>query len=374
LRINLAVGLMQGTKMIVTQRSRASYALAPDQATNNDHQNTTREEEGAERGKRKNGYVPHFNKWRIIFTLFGFLVICVMLPFVWMMVVYLYSRSISSDPCKVAFETSHNNYAMSTPRHAVGGNGVLPKIIHQQWKTEVIPEGAFSEFHAKFKKVFPEPEYTHMLWTNEKARELIKSDFPFFLEAYDNYRYDIQRADAIRYFFLYKFGGLYADMDYEPLIDFWGLLPNDRVALVESPYKYNERTQNSLMSSPARDPFWNTSFILLLERKGYDSVLETAGPVFLDAVQDLTLEPYSVLPCENFQRIPLNEASPYAVRKNRFVMSNIIPMKYCGDFNDNRCHFGRHHNTAVYNSLVSKEYVVVEALIDLLFIIGHLFA
>jgi len=44
---------------------------------------------------------------------------------------------------------------------------------------------------------------THLLCTSrrliEKARELIKNDFPFFLEAYDNYRYDIQRVDAIRY-------------------------------------------------------------------------------------------------------------------------------------------------------------------------------
>jgi len=190
-------------------------------------------------------------------------------------------------------------------------------------------------------------------------------------------------VDAIRYFILYKFGGMYADMDYEPLINFWDFLPNYRVAIVESPYKYNERTQNSLMSSAVRDLFWNASFILLLQRKSYESVLETAGPAFLDAVQDLTLEPYSVLPCENFQRIPLNvneryhDASPYAIRKNRFVMSNIILMKYCGDFSDNRCHFGRHHNTAVYNSMVnknSKEIAVVEALLDLLFIIGRLFA
>ena len=35
----------------------------------------------------------------------------------------------------------------------------------------------------------------------------------FFLAPYRSYPYDIQRADAIRYFILYEFGGLYLDLD-----------------------------------------------------------------------------------------------------------------------------------------------------------------
>jgi len=292
---------------------------------------------------------------RRIFMLFlAFLVIAfVLVPFFYVQRVKYYSRSISLEPCFVATEALRN---LQTVPVRAQVKLELPKIIHHQWKTETIPKGLFTDFQAKFRELFPEPEYTYMLWTDEKARNLIKNDFPFFLQAFDNYKYGIQRADATRYFVLYKYGGLYADLDYEPLINFWTYLPKDRVALVESPYKFNERTQNSLMSSPARDPFWNTSFNILLERKDSTAILESSGPIFLDAVQDRTSEPYAVLPCENFQRIPLKfggkyrDASPFDVRQGRRVMSKLTIMKYCGDFSDDRCQFGRHHNTAVYNS------------------------
>ena len=130
---------------------------------------------------------------------------------------------------------------------------------------------------------FPSPEWVHMLWTDVKMRALIAEDYPWFLQAYDAYphgrptpqvtcyiaslrqfsnsntscsgsfmplcadyvprkrivavrrcmaafmpparRHSIQRADASRYFILHKYGGLYADLDYEPLMNFWDHLP-----------------------------------------------------------------------------------------------------------------------------------------------------
>ena len=42
-------------------------------------------------------------------------------------------------------------------------------------------------------------------------------DYPEYLAMYDSYRFGIQRADAMRLFFLHKFGGIYIDMDIECL-------------------------------------------------------------------------------------------------------------------------------------------------------------
>ncbi|KMU79388.1 mannosyl phosphorylinositol ceramide synthase SUR1 [Coccidioides immitis RMSCC 3703] len=52
-----------------------------------------------------------------------------------------------------------------------------------------------------------------MLWTDEKADAFIESQYPWFLETFRNYRYPIQRADAIRYFVLTYYGGIYIDLD-----------------------------------------------------------------------------------------------------------------------------------------------------------------
>jgi mannosyltransferase OCH1-like enzyme len=217
----------------------------------------------------------------------------------------------------------------------------LPKIIHQQWKTADIPD----KFHHKeFKRLFPAPEFTQMIWTDETMRQLIKEDFPWFLESYDSYPRGIQRADAARYFILYRYGGLYADMDYQPLENFWQYLPEDRPALVESPYTFDSILQNSLMSSPPQHPFWNATFDLMMSRASPDNhyVLESTGPIML---QEVYLEDMqSLLPCENFQRVPYSKDTLWITNWFRWFMSWTWMMKPCGDVNDQRCQLGIHHS------------------------------
>lgn len=51
------------------------------------------------------------------------------------------------------------------------------------------------------------------LWTDDKSREFIATEYPWFLETFDSYPYPIMRADSIRYFVLAHYGGIYVDMD-----------------------------------------------------------------------------------------------------------------------------------------------------------------
>jgi mannosyltransferase OCH1-like enzyme len=53
----------------------------------------------------------------------------------------------------------------------------------------------------------------YMLWTDESAHAFMEEHYPSFLQMYDSYRYNIQRADSIRYFLLDHFGGIYMDLD-----------------------------------------------------------------------------------------------------------------------------------------------------------------
>ncbi|RQM06498.1 hypothetical protein DH86_00002311, partial [Scytalidium sp. 3C] len=47
----------------------------------------------------------------------------------------------------------------------------------------------------------------------QASRQFIASEYPWFLETFDNYAFPIQRADAIRYFVLAHYGGVYIDLD-----------------------------------------------------------------------------------------------------------------------------------------------------------------
>ncbi len=54
------------------------------------------------------------------------------------------------------------------------------------------------------------PDWEYRLWTDEDSRKLIKVHYPDFLNTYDSYSYNIQRADAIRHFILYHLEQTYA--------------------------------------------------------------------------------------------------------------------------------------------------------------------
>ena len=51
------------------------------------------------------------------------------------------------------------------------------------------------------------------MWTDEKSLAFIAAEYPWFLDTFVGYSQPIQRADAIRYFVLAHFGGIYIDLD-----------------------------------------------------------------------------------------------------------------------------------------------------------------
>ena len=94
---------------------------------------------------------------------------------------------------------------------------MIPKIIHQTWKTKELPEDA-QEWHRTIKELHP--GWDIRLWTDDDNLELVKNEFPHLLEIYQSLEYNIMRADIIRYMYMTKFGGYYLDLDYEVLIPF----------------------------------------------------------------------------------------------------------------------------------------------------------
>lgn len=96
---------------------------------------------------------------------------------------------------------------------------VIPKIIHQTWKDENIPHDMFKgEWVDSWKHLHPSWEYK--FWTDADIKEFMETKFPDFMDRFNAYPKNIQRVDAFRYFVLYEYGGLYADLDFECLRKF----------------------------------------------------------------------------------------------------------------------------------------------------------
>ena len=159
---------------------------------------------------------------------------------------------------------------------------LIPKIIHQTYKTEDIPEH-WKEGRQKCLDLHP--DYKYILWTDEMAYEFIKEEYPWFLDTFENYTYPIERADAIRYFILSHYGGVYIDLDdgcerkLDPLLAFPAFLRKT------SPLGVS----NDVMGSVPRHPFFLKA---LKSLKHYDkywfipymTIMGSTGPLFLSVI------------------------------------------------------------------------------------------
>ena len=66
----------------------------------------------------------------------------------------------------------------------------------------------------------------YKLWTADECDRLIQLEAPSQVQTlYRDVRFLVQRADVARFFILFKFGGLYADLDVFPNLETFPLVP-----------------------------------------------------------------------------------------------------------------------------------------------------
>lgn len=94
---------------------------------------------------------------------------------------------------------------------------MIPKIIHQTWKTKELPTDV-KNWHNRIIELHP--GWDVRLWTDDDNLTLVKEHFPHLLDIYNALQYNIMRADIIRYMYMTKYGGYYLDLDYEVFIPF----------------------------------------------------------------------------------------------------------------------------------------------------------
>lgn len=128
------------------------------------------------------------------------------------------------------------------------------------------------------------------MWDDAENRAFIADKFAWFLPTFDGYKRNINRADAVRYFFLYYHGGVYADMDFECLKPIDPLLAANRDAsVILGRMEIKDRRHsipNAIMISKPRDPFWIYVFQQLIHNKNNPAVEVATGPIMLyEAVQ-----------------------------------------------------------------------------------------
>lgn len=162
---------------------------------------------------------------------------------------------------------------------------MIPKIIHQTWKNETVPE-KWEKSPIQWK--LHHPTWTYKLWTDVDNRELIATKFPWFLKTYDFFPYAIQRADAVRYFILYSEGGVYSDLDIYPVQAIDSYISSGLDAYFVSSSNVSSCITNAFMVSTKGAAIWTGVFEEMLKRMPvwavtkHLAVMMTTGPLMLN--------------------------------------------------------------------------------------------
>jgi mannosyltransferase OCH1-like enzyme len=164
---------------------------------------------------------------------------------------------------------------------------MIPKLIHQTWKTNQAPE-KWLPLVQKVQSLNPEWEYK--LWSDADNDEFVKREYPDFHEIFTGFSRGVMRADVIRYLIMYKLGGVYLDLDYEMLKPFdfedWDLvLPLNRS--IKSGDKADS-IGNCFFASVPGHPFWLDVIDELKNHPpvvtDYTQIVEATGPLLLTRI------------------------------------------------------------------------------------------
>lgn len=132
----------------------------------------------------------------------------------------------------------------------------IPRMIHFIYFADLYHRDGAPTLPSTSRSRAPElcrkfnPTYEIHIWNETEAHTLIEAEYPWFLPTYAAYTHPIQRVDALKYFVLYHFGGVYMDLDIacrrplDPLLQFAAWFPE------ASPLGVN----NDLMASIPKHP------------------------------------------------------------------------------------------------------------------------
>ena len=170
-------------------------------------------------------------------------------------------------------------------------NGTLiPRRLHQTFLDTEIP----NIYHEHIKSwIKNHPDWEYYFWTDRDAERMIRERYPQYIAMFESYKHRLMKSDAIRYFVLHQFGGVYADMDVHSLKPIEPFLRTNTCVIVPEPYVQTKMLfnrpmtiTNAFMASTANHPF----LTYLIEQlpganRPYTSdrdVLHATGPFLLN--------------------------------------------------------------------------------------------
>jgi mannosyltransferase OCH1-like enzyme len=85
----------------------------------------------------------------------------------------------------------------------------IPRVLHQTWKTDALPP-ELAPYVASWRAM--NPDWEMMFWNDTTGLALLERHYPWFHRHLGAFKTGVEKADIVRYFVLYHYGGVYADL------------------------------------------------------------------------------------------------------------------------------------------------------------------
>lgn len=152
----------------------------------------------------------------------------------------------------------------------------IPRVIHRMWR-DLDTKTPAEWIDASKSCQEQNPSFIEYVWTDETAHQFIESHFTWFLPTYVKFPLPLQRTDALRYFLLWHFGGIYLDPEVGCQLPMKPLLNGTEAILPESwPYGVSQQ----LIASKPNHPFVIKVALSLHDIHGHGSVSGYVTAVF----------------------------------------------------------------------------------------------
>ncbi|CAO3459308.1 glycosyltransferase [Azospirillum largimobile] len=173
-------------------------------------------------------------------------------------------------------------------------NSPIPRLIHQTWKTCNVPP----EFQVLQRSwTGHNPGFAYRFWTDDDIERFVAEEHPALLPVFRGYADPIARIDLARYLILRRFGGVYADLDFECLRPIDGLLEDRSFVVGMEPEEHGRLAKAaerglprilcpSFLASAPNHPFWDHLLARLVEAQYCPDVLDATGPFLLTRAHD----------------------------------------------------------------------------------------
>eukprot|EP01135_Chromosphaera_perkinsii_P001167 Nk52_evm6s160 gene=Nk52_evmTU6s160 len=145
----------------------------------------------------------------------------------------------------------------------------IPRIFHQSYRARDIQRQDWTYCSQSWTSKLPEWEYR--FWMDDDNENLVKRFLPQYLDVYNTVYRPVMKADFARLLYMYFFGGVYADFDFELLrsLEEYDLINENNIVVLGTQGFYTEwdhSIPNAFMMSTPGHPFWAFCINMAMDR------------------------------------------------------------------------------------------------------------